>query len=339
MIVEAIKKVVEHRDLTREEARAVMEEIMSGQAHDAQIGSFLTALRMKGEMVEEISGFAEIMRAHATRISPKALELVDTCGTGGDAPNTFNISTVVAFVASGAGAHIAKHGNRSVSSHCGSADVLEALGVKIEISPQAIEECIDEVGIGFLFAPLLHKAMKHVMPSRKAMGIRTVFNILGPLTNPARASAQILGVYDQSLTEVMAEVLRNLEVRHALVVHGTDGMDEISNTGPSKISELRDGKVKTYTVTPEQFGLPRAKINDLKGGTVEENARIAREILSGGDGPRRDIVLLNAAAALLAAGKASDFVRGLELAAESIDSGAALEKLEKLMEFTNNYRG
>ncbi|HAW60164.1 MAG TPA: anthranilate phosphoribosyltransferase [Actinobacteria bacterium] len=339
MIVEAIKKVVEHRDLTREEARAVMEEIMSGQAHDAQIGSFLTALRMKGEMVEEISGFAEIMRAHATRISPKALELVDTCGTGGDAPNTFNISTVVAFVASGAGAHIAKHGNRSVSSHCGSADVLEALGVKIEISPQAIEECIDEVGIGFLFAPLLHKAMKHVMPSRKAMGIRTVFNILGPLTNPARASAQILGVYDQSLTEVMAEVLRNLGVRHALVVHGTDGMDEISNTGPSKISELRDGKVKTYTVTPEQFGLPRAKINDLKGGTVEENARIAREILSGGDGPRRDIVLLNAAAALLAAGKASDFVRGLELAAESIDSGAALEKLEKLMEFTNNYRG
>lgn len=331
MIVEAIKKLVEHKDLTREEARVVMEEIMSGQAHDAQIGSFLTALRMKGETVEEISGFAEIMRAHATRISPKALELVDTCGTGGDAPNTFNISTVAAFVASGAGAHIAKHGNRSVSSHCGSADVLEALGAKIEMSPQAIERCIDEVGIGFLFAPLLHKAMKHVMPSRKAMGIRTVFNILGPLTNPARASAQILGVYDQSLTEVMAEVLGNLGVRHALVVHGADGMDEISNTGPSKISELKDGEVRTYTVTPEQFGFPKARIDDLKGGTVEDNARIAREILSGRDGPRRDIVLLNAAAALLAAGKASDFVRGLELAAESMDSGDALEKLDSLV--------
>ncbi|MDI6689716.1 MAG: anthranilate phosphoribosyltransferase [Actinomycetota bacterium] len=338
MIVEAIRKVVEQKDLTSEEAASVMEEIMSGKATEAQIASFLTALRMKGETVDEISEFAKVMRAHAIRISPKVADLADTCGTGGDVSHTFNISTVTAFVASGAGVHIAKHGNRSVSSRCGSADVLEALGVKIDLSPKVVEACIDEVGIGFLFAPLLHPAMKYATPVRRNIGIRTVFNILGPLTNPAFASAQILGVYDPSLAPMLAKVLGNLGVTHALVVHG-DGLDELTNTGESCISELVDGKVKNYRITPEQFDLPRVKVDDLRGGTVKQNAQIMRSILSGERGPRRDIVLLNAAAALVAADKAKDLGKGLKLAAESIDSGAALEKLEKLMEFTNKMKG
>ncbi|MEW6188497.1 MAG: anthranilate phosphoribosyltransferase [Actinomycetota bacterium] len=337
MIVEAIRKVVERKDLTPGEAASVMEEIMSGRATEAQIASFLTALRMKGETVDEISEFAKVMRAHAIRISPKVADLVDTCGTGGDVSHTFNISTVTAFVAAGAGVHIAKHGNRSVSSRCGSADVLEALGVKIDLPPEAVEACIDEVGIGFLFAPLLHPAMKYATPVRRNIGIRTVFNILGPLTNPAFASAQILGVYDPSLAPVLAKVLGNLGVTHAMVVHG-DGLDELTTTGESRISELFDGKVKNYSITPEQFGLPRVRVEDLKGGTVEQNAQIMKSILSGEKGTRRDIVLLNAAAALVAADKAKDLGEGLKLAAESIDSGAALEKLEKLREFTNKYR-
>ncbi len=338
MIVEVIRKVVEQENLTSEEAAAVMEEIMSGKANEAQIASFITALRMKEETVDEISSFAKVMRAHAVRISPKVADLVDTCGTGGDVSHTFNISTVTAFVASGAGVHIAKHGNRSVSSRCGSADVMEALGVKIDLPPEAVEACLNEVGIGFLFAPLLHPAMKYATPVRRSIGIRTVFNILGPLTNPAFASAQILGVYDPSLAPMLAEVLGNLGVKRALVVHG-DGLDELTNTGESCISELADGKVINYRITPEQFDLPRVKVDDLRGGTVEQNAQIMRNILSDERGPRRDIVLLNAAAALVAADRAKDIGDGLKLAAESIDSGAALKKLEKLIEFTNKMKG
>jgi len=338
VIVEVIRKVVEQENLTSEEAAAVMEEIMSGKANEAQIASFITALRMKEETVDEISSFAKVMRAHAVRISPKVADLVDTCGTGGDVSHTFNISTVTAFVASGAGVHIAKHGNRSVSSRCGSADVMEALGVKIDLPPEAVEACLNEVGIGFLFAPLLHPAMKYATPVRRSIGIRTVFNILGPLTNPAFASAQILGVYDPSLAPMLAEVLGNLGVKRALVVHG-DGLDELTNTGESCISELADGKVINYRITPEQFDLPRVKVDDLRGGTVEQNAQIMRNILSDERGPRRDIVLLNAAAALVAADRAKDIGDGLKLAAESIDSGAALKKLEKLIEFTNKMKG
>ncbi len=249
MIVEAIRKVVEGKNLNNQEATSVMEEIMSGNATEAQIAAFITALRMKGETVDEISGFAKVMRDHATRITPKADELVDTCGTGGDAPNTFNISTTTAFVAAGAGVHIAKHGNRSVSSQCGSADVLQELGVNIDLSPDAVEQCIDQAGIGFLFAPSLHKAMKYAIGPRREIGIRTVFNILGPLSNPAFATAQVLGVYEHSLASVMAQVLGNLGTKHAMVVHGADHMDEISNTGASSIAEFKDGELVEYSMS------------------------------------------------------------------------------------------
>jgi anthranilate phosphoribosyltransferase len=338
MIVEAIKKVVEGENLSKDEAVSVMEEIMSGNATEAQIASFITALRMKGETVEEISGFAKVMRDHATRITPKAEELTDTCGTGGDAPNTFNISTATAFVVAGAGVHVAKHGNRSVSSHCGSADVLEELGVNIELTPEAVEKCIDEVGIGFLFAPSLHKAMKYAIGPRRQIGIRTVFNILGPLTNPAFATAQVLGVYSSSLVPVMARVLGNLGIKHALVAHGADDMDELSNTGESIVAEFKNGGVVEYTLSPEQFGLPRCKIDDLRGGEKSECAKILRDVLSGQAGPKRDVVLLNSAAALVAADRANGIDSGLKIAAESIDSGAAMEKLEKLIQFSNRFK-
>jgi anthranilate phosphoribosyltransferase len=335
MIVEAIRKIVDGGDLTREEAASVMEEIMSGKTTDAQIGSFITALRMKGETAEEISGLAKVMRNEATRISPNADEVIDTCGTGGDAPDTFNISTAAAFVAAGAGVHVAKHGNRSVSSQCGSADVLQELGVNIELDPQGVEGCIDEVGIGFLFAPALHKAMKYAIGPRREIGIRTVFNILGPLCNPAFATAQVLGVYSQELTSVMAKVLGDLGARHALVVHGADQMDEISNTGKSIVADFSNGELIEYEITPEQFGLTRCSIEELRGGEKSECARILKDILSGISGPRRDIVLLNSAAALIAAGKADNFEDGLKLASESVDSGAALAKLERLIEYSN----
>lgn len=344
MIVEAIKKVVEKRDLTREEAFSVMDDIMSGRASDAQIAAFLTALRMKGETVEELIGFVRVMRDKVTEIKTKKRVitglsgtdremLVDTCGTGGDARNTFNVSTATAFVVAGAGIPVAKHGNRSVSSVCGSADVVEALGVRLDLTPERVSHCIDEIGIGFLYAPLLHKAMKHVMPARKDIRIRTVFNILGPLTNPARALAQVIGVYDGALTEVMAAVLSELGSIRAFVVHGMDGLDEISNTAETKISEVRENKVETYCIKPEDFGIKRARLDDLLGGSVADNAQIIRKILGGDKGPKRDIVLLNASAALVAGGKARDFKEGLEAAARSIDSGAAQEKLERLVEF------
>jgi anthranilate phosphoribosyltransferase len=331
MIVEAIKKLVEKKDLSRDEAVSVMEEIMNGKTTDAQIAALITALRMKGETVDEIYGFAKVMREHAIRIKTSQKEILDTCGTGGDVSHTFNISTTVAFVLAGAGVCVAKHGNRSVSSKSGSADVLEALGVKIDLMPERVEKCIEEVGIGFLFAPMLHQAMKYAIGPRKEIGIRTVFNILGPLTNPAFATCQVLGVYDKSLTETMAKVLGDLGIKHVLVVHGANGLDEVSNTGENIISEFKEGETRTYKFNPPSVGIELAKLEDLKGGTAEENAKILRSILSGEKGPKRDIVLLNAAAAFIASDKANDFREGMKKAEESIDSGAALEKLDQLI--------
>lgn len=344
MIVEAIRKVVDRKDLTREEAFAVMDTIMSGQATDAQIASFLTALRMKGETVEELIGFARVMREKVSPVKTRHhvqaslsgtdLEmLVDTCGTGGDATGTFNVSTATAFVVAGAGVPVAKHGNRSVSSLCGSADVVEALGVRLDLSPEQVGKCMDEVGIGFCYAPLLHKAMKYVMLARKEIRIRTVFNILGPLTNPAHALAQVIGVYDGKLTEVMAWVLKELGTVRAFVVHGEDGLDEISTTSESRITELRHNQVQTYTVRPEDFGLTRTRMAELQGGSAADNAEIIRHILKGERGPKRDIVVLNAGAAIAAGGKAEDIAAGVALAQRSIDSGAALDKLNRLVEF------
>ncbi len=344
MIVEAIHKVVDRQDLTRDEAFSVMDAIMSGQATDAQIAAFLTALRMKGETVEELIGFARVMREKVsavrtrgrvqTSLSDTGREmLVDTCGTGGDATGTFNVSTATAFVVAGAGIPVAKHGNRSVSSLCGSADVVEALGVRLDLPPEQVGRCIDEVGIGFCFAPLLHKAMKFVMLARREIRIRTVFNILGPLTNPAKASAQVIGVYDGRLTESMALVLKELGTVRAFVVHGEDGLDELSTTGPSRVAEVRESRIHAYTVRPEDFGLPRASLADLRGGSAADNAEIIRKILDGERGAKRDIVLLNAGAAIAAGGRAKDIAEGIVLAGQSIDGGAAREKLARLVEF------
>lgn len=329
MIREAIEKVVAGRDLTRDEAAAVMEEIMTGQATPAQFGALMTALRLKGETVQEIAGFASVMRRMATGVSPRR-PVVDTCGTGGDGQGTFNISTTAAFVAAGAGATVAKHGNRSMTSKCGSADVLEALGVNISLTPAQVETCLDEAGIGFMFAQVFHPAMKFAAGPRREIGIRTVFNILGPLTNPAGAHAQVLGVASPSLVERMAEALALLGSHHALVVHGEDGIDEISVCAPTRVSEVRDGEIRSYTVAPEDFGFSRASLDDVRGGDAETNATITRSILSGADGPRRVVVLLNAAAALVASDLADDLADGVKLAAKAIDSGAAAERLERM---------
>ena len=342
IITEAVRALVDHRDLTRLEAAAAMEAIMSGAATNAQIAAFLTALRMKGETVEELIGFAQVMREKVVKVRPRAGDvvgatgtdremLIDTCGTGGDASGTFNVSTATAFVVAGAGLRVAKHGNRSVSSLCGSADVVETLGIDIELSPAQVASCIDEVGIGFLYAPLLHTAMKHVMATRREMGVRTVFNMLGPLTNPAGANAQVIGVYAASLTDPLARVLAELGTLRAFVVHGADGLDEISNTGESHISEVHEGVVRSSTVRPEDFGMPRAAIRDLQGGDREENARIIRQVLGGETGPRRDIVLMNAAAALVVGNKAEDLKEGVALAAAAIDERSAAGKLEDLI--------
>lgn len=346
MILQALDKVVRGNDLTRAEAIEAMDEIMSGKATDIQIAAFLTALRMKGETVDEIVGFATVIREKADKIEPKARVaaglsgtgremLVDTAGTGGDACNTFNISTATAFVVAGTGIPVAKHGGRSASSLCGSADVIEALGVNLNISPEMVARCIDEVGIGFLFAPLFHKAWKYVSAARKEMSIRTVFNMLGPLTNPASASAQIIGVWDGELTEKMARAMKELGCKHAFVVHGFDGLDEISITSETLISEVKDDAIKTYTVAPEDFGMARAKMEDLRGGDVNDNANIIRSILSGEVGPKKDVVLVNAAAAIMAGGGAQRWVEGVDLARRSIDSGQAMEKLRRIVEFTN----
>lgn len=335
MIGEALKIVVENRDLSKDAAASAMREIMEGRATDAQIAAFITALRMKGESVDEISGFAEVMRDKAVPINPKAKVVVDTCGTGGDLSGTFNISTTAAFVVAGAGATVAKHGNRSVSSHCGSADLLEGLGVKIDIPAEKVQAAIDEIGIGFMFAPMMHQAMKYAIGVRKEIGIRTVFNILGPLTNPAQATAQVLGVYAPHLTEVMARVLRNLGVKHALVVHGR-GLDELTITGDSTVSELKGGLVENYTVELSCLDLEPAKLDDIRCRSLEENIAVSRAVLSGKPGPARDVVILNSSAALVAADIAESLKDGLDLAAESIDSGAAGAKLEQLVEFTNS---
>ena len=335
MIQEAISKLAGKKDLLELEAAKAMEDIMEGKATTPQIKEFLLGLKSKGETIDEITACARIMREKSIKIEPNAMHLVDTCGNGGDNSGTFNISTAAAFVASGAGASAAKHGNRSISSKCGSADVLKALGVNIELEPKKVEECIEKVGIGFLFAPKFHPAMKYAMDARRELGVRTVFNILGPLTNPAGAKSQLIGVFDAKLLPVMANVLKNLGSRHAIVVNG-NGMDEITLSGNTDVFELKNGAIENYFINPEDFGFKLCSAEDLKGDTPEENAKIIVNILSGSKGPKRDVVVLNAAAALLVCGLAKDFEGGIALANRSIDSGNAIKKLNELIKFTNN---
>jgi anthranilate phosphoribosyltransferase len=343
MLVKAIDKVEARANLTRREAEAVMEELLSGRASDDEIVTLLAALRLKGETVEELVGFATAMRRHAQPIFPAGSPpftgpnglLVDTCGTGGDARGTFNISTAAAIVAAGAGARVAKHGNRSFSSKCGSADVLETLGVNLAMPPQRVGAAIEEVGIGFLFAPALHTAMRHAMAARRQLGGRTVFNLLGPLTNPACASAQVLGVFALSLVDLLAEASAQLGVERAFVVHGADGLDEISLSGETYIAEVREQKVRRFALAPEDLGLRRAPLAALAGGDARTNAQIITRVLDGEPGPRREIVLANAAAALVAGGHAANLREGVHLAGQAIDSGAARGKLDRLIAFTN----
>jgi anthranilate phosphoribosyltransferase len=348
VILDALHRIANHRQsLAREEAHAVMTEILTGQCSDAQIAALLVALHMKGETVEEIVGFAEAIRAAAIPLelhSNSVLDasdtgrdaLVDTCGTGGDASGTFNISTATAFVVAGTGVRVAKHGNRSVTSKCGSADVMEALGVSINLPPARIAACLEQVGIAFLFAPAMHSAMKHVQTARRELHLRTVFNLLGPLTNPARATCQVVGVYSADLVEKLAEALSMLGLRRALVVHGSDGLDEITITASTRIAEVRDGQVRSYEVTPEEFGLQRATLEEISGGDASHNAGLIREVLAGKKSARRDIVLLNAAAALVAAGRADHLRDAVPLAAKAIDSGAAERKLDALVKFSRS---
>ena len=335
MIPEVLEKLSEGHHLTAVEGEAVLDHIMSGQATDAQIGALLMTLRMKGETPEEICGFARTMRRHCVRVETGRADLVDTCGTGGDALNTFNISTGAALVAAAAGVPIAKHGNRSVSSACGSADVLMALDVNIDLQPEAVGQCIDEVGIGFLFAPNLHPAMKHAIGPRREMGVRTVFNLLGPLTNPAGATRQLLGVFSAQWLEPMAEGLKQLGTQRAMVVHGLDGMDEISTVAQTRVVELSDGQMDSYVLTPADLGVSAARPEDLLGADPAQSAQMLLSVWGGESGPRYDIVMVNAGAALYVGGLASDLDEGSQLAAEALDSGAALEKLQALREFSH----
>jgi anthranilate phosphoribosyltransferase len=347
VILDSLHRIANHRQsLSREEAREVMSELLAGKCSDAQTAALLVALHMKGETVEEIVGFAEAIRGAAVPLElhgEPILDasgtgrdaLVDTCGTGGDASGTFNISTATAFVVAGAGVRVAKHGNRSVTSKCGSADVMESLGVNISLSAEKVTECLRRVGIAFLFAPAMHSAMKHVQAARRELRLRTVFNLLGPLTNPARATCQVVGVYSVELVEKLAEALGMLGANRALVVHGSDGLDEITITGATRVGELRNGQVRSYEVTPEEFGLQRATLTDISGGDAAQNAGLIREVLSGEKSARRDVVLLNAAAALVAAGRADHLRDAMPLAGTSIDSGAAMAKLEALVAFSN----
>ena len=347
MITEALHCIANHRQsLSRADARTVMTEVLTGKCSDAQIGALLVALHMKGETVEEIVGFAEAIRAAATPLrlrEDSAVDvsgterdaLVDTCGTGGDTSGTFNISTATALVVAGAGVRVAKHGNRSVTSKCGSADVMEALGVNIALSPARLATCLEEVGFAFLFAPAVHSAMKFVQTARKELRLRTVFNLLGPLTNPAKASGQVVGVYSVELVEKLAEALSMLGIHRAMVVHGFDGLDEITVTAPTRIAEVREGNLRTFEVTPEEFGFTRVGIEALAGGDAAANAEIIRNILKGEKSPRRDVVVLNAAAALVAAGVADTIADALTLAARSIDSRGAAHLLDNLVRFTN----
>lgn len=330
----AIETVAEGKNLTEAEAKRVMEILLSGEATQAQIGSFLAALRMKGETVDELTGFASVLKEKADTISPKCSNYVDFVGTGGDRTFTFNVSTTGAFVAAGAGVHIAKHGNRSISSKSGAGDVLEALGVNIMAEPAVVERCVDEAGIGFMFAPSFNKSMRFVGQARNEMGIRTVFNILGPLANPSRAKGMLVGIYAPEMTEKMAVVMSRLGVERALVVSGKDHMDEMTTTDVTVVSEIKDGKVTTYEITPEEFGFERASLEELRGGDGVENAEITKKILQGEKGKKRDIVLLNAGAAIYIAGMADSIKEGIKMAEESIDSGKAEKVLEDLVKLS-----
>jgi len=336
MIQEAIKKAVEGINLTREEARSAMETIMNGEATDAQISGFLVAMRLKGETVEEIASFTRVMREKATHIDAGTTHVLDTCGTGGDGTHTFNISTVSAFVAAGAGITVAKHGNRSVSSKCGSADVIKELGINIDILPEKVSECLKKVGIAFLFAPKLHASMKYAIGPRRELGIRTFFNILGPMTNPAGAKRQLIGVYSKELVETVAGVLANLGSERAFIVHGNDGLDEITTISETYIAEVKNGNVVTYSISPEDFGIKKASLTDIEGGDTSENAAIFTSLFSGETGPKRDIVVLNSAFAICAGGGADTPEEGLKIAEKSIDSGAAMAKYEALRELSNS---
>ena len=333
-IKEIISKLVNNQDLSLEESLDVMMQIMEGKATDAQIASFITALRMKGETVEEITGCAMAMRRKAIKIKAEGGIVIDTCGTGGDAKNTFNISTTAAFVVAGAGLKVAKHGNKAASSQCGSADVLKKLGVNIEADVRTVEKCIAMANIGFLFAPMLHQAMKYAVGPRKEIGIRTIFNIIGPLANPAGATHRILGVYSEHLTLIMAEALKRLGDQHAFVVHGLDGLDEITITDKTKVCELVGNTIKSYYLNPSDFGIKKSNLSDLTVNTPDESAMAIREVLDGIHSPKRDVVLLNAAAAIIAGGLAKDFTEGLKIAAQSIDSGSARNALRKLTEIS-----
>jgi anthranilate phosphoribosyltransferase len=335
MIQQAISKLVEKQNLTQQEAEQVMNEIMEGKATDAQIAGFLVALRLKGETVDEITACAKVMREKASIIKPKPTPLIDVVGTGGDKSGTFNISTCAALVVAGAGIAVAKHGNKSVSSRCGSADVLTALGVKIDLEPKKVEQCINEIGFGYMFAPKFHGAMKHAIGPRKELAIRTVFNILGPLTNPAEAPYELMGVFEDALTEPLATVLGKLGCKHAFVVHG-NGLDEITIEAETKVSEYENGSVRNFTINPADFGIKLASSGEIKGGTPEECAKIIIDILTGKEkGPKRDAVLLNAGVAIFVAGKANSIQEGIDIAKHSIDSGSASKKLEQLKDFTN----
>lgn len=335
MIREALQKAVKGTDLSEAEMIEVTNEIMTGAASPAQIASFITALRMKGETVPEITGAARVMREKATKVNAFGESVIDTCGTGGDESMTFNISTAAAFVAAGCGLTVAKHGNRSISSRSGSADVLRALGVNIEAEVSKVEECLREAGIGFLFAPMLHGAMKYAAPVRREIGIRTIFNILGPLTNPAGAKRQVVGVYEAVLTDIIAQVLNNLGSVRAFVVRGEDGLDEITLTRETRVTELYEGSIRTYHIKPEDYGFERCSPDELKGGDPDLNAQIILGVLSGKKGPSRDVVILNSAAAIVAGGKAPSMEEGIAIAHGSIDSGEALRRLEMLKRITN----
>jgi anthranilate phosphoribosyltransferase len=336
MIKEAIDKAVRKIDLREAEMMAAMEEIMEGNATPAQIAALITALRMKGETVEEVTGAARIMRQKATHVNACATTIVDTCGTGGDSRNTFNISTTTAIVVAAAGIIVAKHGNRAVSSGCGSADVLEALGVNVSAGQEIVEECIQQIGIGFLFAPKLHGAMKYAIGPRREIGIRTIFNMLGPLTNPAGATAQLLGVYDPKLTEMFAGVLKNMGTKRAFVVHGSDGLDEATITGETRVAELKDGIITTYNINPVDYFGKTYPLDDIRGGDPTVNAQIVRDVLSGTQGACRDVVLLNAGLAIVAGEKAKDIKEGIKIAADCIDSGATIKKLQALIQMSNS---
>jgi len=334
---EVLQKVVAGEHLAEHEAESAMEIIMDGKATPAQIAALLTALRFKGETEDEVTGFARVMRRRATPVPYSHPLVIDTCGTGGDGCHTFNISTTVALVLAGAGLKVAKHGNRSVSSKCGSADVLEALGVNLDLSTESLCQCLGEVGIAFLYAPALHQAMKHAAGPRRELGFRTVFNVLGPLTNPAGAKLQVMGVYHPHLTRLLAGVLARLGTKRAFVIHGAGGLDEISPSGPALVCEVDNGEIQEYSIDPSDLGIPRSPNSTLVGGSPRENAAITREILTGKQGPQRDTVLLNAAPGLVASGKASTLQEGIHIAADIIDSGLAMNKLEQLVSFSQKH--